>query len=227
MLEAIFPVSIVVAGAIAVGVGAFASVGWWRRYFHRLFEARFAPQEDGTYLASWARRRGQPIEIYRLDALTKERAVSYLTAGSVLSTGLFVVIVFAAVAINVIRPIPLMIPCELLMGIVAFAPQFRAGRRAGRLILTGTRVEGVETLRLPGPSPEANVRSLRLIVLCACSIATIGLAVLIIFFLDPDSGAIDWTDGKILALIFLFVVLPLSVALLNWWILRRARSSLR
>jgi hypothetical protein len=215
----------VTAGAIAiVGSGAAVAVLWWRSYFRRLFEARFQPQDDGSYVIYWARRRGQPIEVYRIDAVTKERVVGHLTRGSVASTGLFVGLVIAAVLVNILWPTPLMIPGMFLLGVLVFLPQRRASRQAGRLIITGIRLDHTQCMRSPEPTPEVTARSLRLIILVSCLIAVVGAAVVLIFVLDPDTGAIAWTDRSSLSFVLLLVVLPLSVALFNWWALRRTRS---
>jgi hypothetical protein len=50
----------------------------------------------------------------------------------------------------------------------------------------------------------------------------IGVAVVVIFFLDPDSGTMTPTYGA--SLVLLLVLLPLSVALRNWWVMRRKAS---
>jgi hypothetical protein len=223
-----FAVTIVIAGAIViVGGGALAAVLWWRRHFRRMFEARFQPQEDGSYLVHWTRGRGKPIEVYRIDAKTKTRALTCLVDGSVVTTCLFVVLIIAAVVINVLWPTRAMIPAAFVLAIAAFAPQRRASRRVGRLILAGNRVEGAENIKPLGPSPEVTARSLRLIILVSCLIAVMGVAVVVIFVLDPDSGAIAWTDRQILSLLLLLVMLPISVALFSWWALRRTRSQPR
>jgi hypothetical protein len=215
-----FTVSIVIAGAIVVG-GAIAA-SWWRRYFRRLFEARLQKQEDGSFLVHWMPRRGQPVEVYRIDAVTKDRVLARLAGGSVVSTGLFVAIIIAAVAINVLWPTLLMIPASLLLSMVAFAPQHYASRQAGRLVVAGTRVFGAEGIRPLAPPPQITATSLRPIVRVSWIAAVIGLAVCVIFLLDPDSGTIAWTDG--LTLILLLVVMPLSVALLSSWTSRHTRS---
>jgi hypothetical protein len=86
----------------------------------------------------------------------------------------------------------------------------------------GTRVAGTQSIRLPEPSAEATVKSLRLIMLVSCLVAVIGIAVVVVFFLDPDSSTMTPTDGA--SLVLLLVLLPLSVALCNWWVLRRKTS---
>jgi hypothetical protein len=136
-----------------------------------------------------------------------------------------VVFIVATVLINVLWPMPvIMIAAAFLSGIFAFAPQRRASRQAGRLILAGIRVESAENIKPLEPSSEVTVRSLRLIILVSCLIAVMGVVVGVIFVLDPDSGTIAWTDRQILSLLLLLVLLPLSVALFNWWALRRRRS---
>ena len=220
---------ILAAGVVAiVGAGALAAVFWWRSYFRRLFGDRFKPQDDGSYIVLWTRGRGQPVEAYRIDAVTRDRALTCLVAGSVVGTGIFVVLIIARVLMNVPRPAPLAILALLALGIVVtFLPQRRANRKAGRLIVTGTRVDHAEELRPSPPNPEATARSLRLIVLVSCAIAVIGIAVCAIFALDPDRGATAWTDRCSFALMLLLVVLPICVALFSWWALRRIRSSKR
>jgi hypothetical protein len=54
---------------------------------------------------------------------------------------------------------------ECLLRIIALVIQRRASSQSERFILTGTRVDGTETIRLPEPSAEATVKSLRLIAL--------------------------------------------------------------
>ena len=97
----------------------------------------------------------------------------------------------------------------------------RASREAGRLIVTGTRVDGAQAVPPPALSPEANARSLRLLILFGCLGAVVGGAVCVIFFLDPDIGTIEWTDR--VAIVLLLVMLPLSVAVLSWRVLRRTQ----
>jgi ABC-type bacteriocin/lantibiotic exporter with double-glycine peptidase domain len=135
-LNAVPKISVVLANvivsAIVVGFGMVAAVSWWRRYFRRLFEARFQPQEDDTYLAYWVRRRGRPVEVYRIDALTKESALTRLIDGSVLSTALFVTLIIGTVAISVLWPALLMIPVACLLPIIALVIQRRATHQAER-----------------------------------------------------------------------------------------------
>lgn len=216
--------TVIAVAVVIIGAGASAAVFWWRQYFRRMFDARFRSQDDGSYLVLWTRGRGRPIEVYRIDAEAKERALACLIRGSVVSTGLFVGLIIAAVAINVLWPLPVMIPALFGLTIVAFVPQRRATRKAGCLIVAGIRVEAAEKIAPPGPPPEASARSLRLIILVSCLIAALGGAIGMIFVLDPESSEIAWTVGQTISLILLLVVLPLSVALINWWVLRRMRS---
>ncbi|MBV8962989.1 MAG: hypothetical protein JOY97_07835 [Hyphomicrobiales bacterium] len=139
------------ASIIIVAGGSFLAVPWWRHYFRRVFDARMQLQEDGSYLAHWI-RRGWKGEVYRIDALTKQRVLDGLTAGSVLSTALFVVLLVAAVAISVVCAMPIIAPAAMLLAPFAFAPQRRADREARRLILTITRVDGAEA----GPPSRAS-----------------------------------------------------------------------
>jgi hypothetical protein len=207
-----------------VGAGAFGAVLWWRSNFRRLFAARFLVQDDASYIVHWMHGRGQPVEIYRIDAVTKDRAVASLIRGSVASTGLFVVLIIATIVLNVLRPTPLMVPALLVLGIAASLPQRRASLQASRLIVTGIRLDYTEDARPPQSSQEATARSLRLIILVSCAAAVIGAAVSVILALDSDRGASAWTDSNSLMLILILVVLPIFVAMFNGWALHRLRS---
>ncbi|MBV9569559.1 MAG: hypothetical protein JO172_15625 [Hyphomicrobiales bacterium] len=100
-MSAASPVLFVAAATIIVAGGVFLAVPWWRGYFRRVFNARPQLQEDGSYLAYWI-RRGSKVDVNRIDALTKERVLDGLIAGSVLSTALFVVLLTAGIAISVV-----------------------------------------------------------------------------------------------------------------------------
>jgi hypothetical protein len=213
------PGVMIIAGAITIVGGAIATA-WWRRYFRRLFEAGLQDQEDGTYLVHWRSRRGQPVELYRIDSLTKERVLAWLVGGSVVSTGLFVAIIIATVAISVLRTTLLTIPASLLLAILAFAPQRYATLQAGRLVVTGARIiNDAEVIRGSAAPSKVDTTSLRLMVWVSCFGAAVGLAICVTFFLDPDSKTMAWTQG--FALLALLVGLPLSAAILSWRLLRR------
>ncbi|MBV9112258.1 MAG: hypothetical protein JOY67_05495 [Hyphomicrobiales bacterium] len=213
------------ASIIIVAGGSFLAVPWWRHYFRRVFDARMQLQEDGSYLAHWI-RRGWKGEVYRIDALTKQRVLDGLTAGSVLSTALFVVLLVAAVAISVVCAMPIIAPAAMLLAPFAFAPQRGADREARRLILTVTRVDGAEARPPHAPAPAPPAKSIRLIILFSCLSAAMGVvlvATLANAASDADRRTSDWTGGGRLILPLLLVVLPLSVALFNLWALRRMR----
>jgi hypothetical protein len=214
------PLGTIVAIVFALSaVGAVPAVLWWRGYFRNLFERRFQPQADGTYIARWIPARGQPATLYRVDAALKERMIAALVKGSVVSTALFVVLIIGMTVINVVLQTPLAMLGAVPIGGLAVALQRRLHRGIGELLGAALPVDGAEHEAPPQREAPANLRPM--IVMSLLSAVTGGVVVAI-FFTDPDADKAA-SDAPWLALTLLLVGLPLSAALLGLWAARRRR----
>jgi hypothetical protein len=212
-------VAILFALFALLAIGAFPALLWWRSYFRTLFERRFEPQADGTYIAHWIPARGQPAALYRVDAALKERMVAALVKGSVISTALFVVLIIGMIVVNVVLQTPLAMLGVVPIGVLVVALQRRLHRRFEELLGAALPVDSAEHEAPPRREAPANLRPL-IVVSLLCAVT--GGVVVAIFFNDPDADKAAF-DASWLALTLLLVGLPLAVALLGLWAARRQR----
>jgi hypothetical protein len=214
------PLGTIVAILFALSaIGAFPALLWWRRFFRNLFERRFEPQADGTYIARWIPARGQPATLYRVDAARKQQMVAALVKGSVITTALFVVLIIGMTVINVVWQMRLAMLSVVPIGVLPVVLQGRLHRGVGELLGAALPVERAEHEALPRREAPADLCPMIVVSLLS---AVMGGVVVAIFLTDPDADKAA-SDAQWLALTLLLVGLPLAAALLGLWAARRRR----